>query len=38
MMFVMGDVYRRLGLDPRALPLLKKAADSQRRLLGAEDP
>lgn len=38
MMFVMGDVYRSLGLYPRAQPLLAQAAETQRRLLGAGNP
>jgi serine/threonine protein kinase len=38
MMFVMGDVYRSLGLYPRAQALLSRAADAQRRVLGSGDP
>jgi tetratricopeptide (TPR) repeat protein len=38
MMFVMGDVYRSLGLNLRAQELLTKAVESQRHLLGPEDP
>ncbi len=36
MMFVMGDVYRGLGLFPRAQLLYQRAADIQRRVLGPE--
>jgi len=38
MMFVMGDVYRSLGLGLRAQALLTKAVEGQRHLLGPEDP
>ncbi|HXJ91219.1 MAG TPA: serine/threonine-protein kinase [Candidatus Binatia bacterium] len=38
MMYVMGDVYRNLGLEVRAQDLLTKAAASQAEVLGPEDP
>lgn len=38
MMYVMGDVYRSLGLEARAQDLLTKAATSQAKVLGPEDP
>ncbi|HTT19520.1 MAG TPA: serine/threonine-protein kinase [Candidatus Sulfotelmatobacter sp.] len=38
MMYVMGDVYRSLGLEARAQDLLTKAATSQAQVLGREDP
>ena len=38
MMYVMGDVYRSLGLEARAQDLLTKAARSQAEVLGPEDP
>ena len=36
MMYVMGDVYGNLGLYSRAEPLLARALDSQRQVLGPE--
>jgi len=38
MMFVMGDVYRNLGLYPRAKLLLQQALETQQRVLGTEHP
>ena len=38
MMFVMGDVYRSLGLEGQAQELLSKAAARQTRILGPDDP
>jgi len=37
MMHVMGDVYRDLGLFPRAQLLFERSADIRRRVLGAEN-
>jgi serine/threonine protein kinase/Tfp pilus assembly protein PilF len=37
MMFVMGDVYRGLGLFPRAQQLYQRSADIRRRVLGPEN-
>jgi serine/threonine protein kinase/Flp pilus assembly protein TadD len=37
MMFVMGDVYRGLGLFPRAQQLYQRSADIRRRTLGPEN-
>jgi serine/threonine protein kinase len=38
MMDVMGNVYGSLGLYPRAQPLLERAVDIQRRILGPRNP
>jgi len=38
LMDVMGDVYGSLGLYPRAQPLLEKAVDADRRVLGLKNP
>ncbi len=38
MMFVMGTVYRNLGLYPRAQLLLQRALEIQRHVLGPEHP
>jgi eukaryotic-like serine/threonine-protein kinase len=38
MMSVMGSVYESLGLYPQAQTLLSQAMDSERRVLGTEDP
>jgi serine/threonine protein kinase/Tfp pilus assembly protein PilF len=38
MMKVMGDVYKSLGLYPRAQPLLERSADVRRRVLGPRNP
>lgn len=37
MMHVMGDVYRNLGLFPRAQTLFQRSADIRRRVLGPEN-
>jgi serine/threonine protein kinase len=37
MMHVMGNVYRNLGLFPRAQQLFQRSADIQRRVLGPEN-
>jgi len=37
MMYVMGGVYKGLGLFPRAQLLLQRSAEIQRRVLGPED-
>jgi non-specific serine/threonine protein kinase/serine/threonine-protein kinase len=38
LMDVMGDVYASLGLYPRAKPLLEGAVDTERRILGSQNP
>jgi eukaryotic-like serine/threonine-protein kinase len=38
MMYVMGDVYDKLGLYPQARLLVTRAVDIQRRMLGPEHP
>jgi len=38
MMQVMGDVYKSLGLFPRAQLLFERSADTRRRVLGPENP
>lgn len=38
MMYVMGEVYDNLGLTSQAKSLVARAADLQRKVLGAEDP
>jgi eukaryotic-like serine/threonine-protein kinase len=38
LMDVMGNVYGSLGLYPRAQPLLQRAFDTQRHLLGSKNP
>ena len=38
LMRVMGNVYKSLGLYPRAQPLLERAVDIQRRVLGPKNP
>jgi eukaryotic-like serine/threonine-protein kinase len=38
MMYVMGDVYMSLGLDPQTQALLSPAVEAQRRTLGPENP
>ena len=37
MMYVMGNVYKELGLFPRAQSLLQRSADIRRRVLGPEN-
>jgi len=37
LMFVMGEVYKDLGLYPQALNLLRQATTTQRRVLGSEN-
>ena len=38
LMDVMGSVYESLGLYPRAQPLLERALDTQRHILGPKNP
>jgi eukaryotic-like serine/threonine-protein kinase len=38
MMHVMGTVYQKLGLYPRAEPLLRHAVETRRNILGPEHP
>ena len=38
LMATMGKVYRNLGLYPQAEPLLEQSLETQRRLLGRDDP
>ena len=38
MMYIMAEVYDNLGLYPQAEPLVRRAAELQERILGAEAP
>jgi serine/threonine protein kinase len=38
MMYIMGDVYHRLGLDSRARPLVARSAELGRAVLGPDAP